>query len=649
MITRKVKVIKSNWWSIPQEVFIKILLNLETKDILSLASVCNRYNEMCKDDYIWRKLFHRDFMVDTLVELRPGASSWKAEYKRLTFNIPVVLTEVLEQHSHQVLHVSFSHDGKMFATCSKDSSVILWNSEHPCSVKGVQHMEKYSWKSTHFSQFNKTDTLLLVSGVLFGSSMGEIAVFSIDESSLSLRCRMANRPYDIFGTWFSDQYLLSGDLHWLAHLISRSVIWLNKANQEISSENKPIMTELYKFYNRNASSIRAIMIANCPWLNDMNDPLKIEHLNFEGDNIDIEAICNELRNGSFTADSRVQRIYELLEDKDNARNDIILDLLLNFSELDLENFRKCFRTTNKRDIDPLSENLCNYRKKYFENNLYQFDENGQEKNHSKENNNEEWKSHDAYDDLENSLSKYLIFFTGSKTYLPHEIGFKRIQNIHFPTKLDPGPSLRERYVAKQREKEERAREQNDPREEPNWRDYDSVADRFDKIDKIIDLHGHIIGMALSPDHRFLYVNTRPWPKNYVITNPLEPPPIAQEIEIHVIDMTTLESIGNIFRAHKAYTPNTECFFIFLNVCDDYVASGAEDKHAYIWDRFYGHCLAKYKHQDVVNGVAFNPKDSEMLITTSDDYSIKVWRSKEKAKQLNIPSTEQAMVYRKKNF
>lgn len=41
------------------------------------------------------------------------------------------------------------------------------------------------------------------------------------------------------------------------------------------------------------------------------------------------------------------------------------------------------------------------------------------------------------------------------------------------------------------------------RPEPNWLDYNAVADKFDKIDHLIDLHGHIIGMGLSPDHRFL--------------------------------------------------------------------------------------------------------------------------------------------------
>lgn len=85
-----------------------------------------------------------------------------------------------------------------------------------------------------------------------------------------MRCRVVNRPYDIFGTWFSDQHLISGDLHWLAHLVSTSVLWLNKANQEVDSEHVPIMNQLYKFYNRNASSIRGIMIANCPWLEDSN-------------------------------------------------------------------------------------------------------------------------------------------------------------------------------------------------------------------------------------------------------------------------------------------------------------------------------------------------------------------------------------------
>lgn len=71
--------------------------------------------------------------------------------------------------------------------------------------------------------------------------------------------------------------------------------------------------------------------------------------------------------------------------------------------------------------------------------------------------------------------------------------------------------------------------------------------------------------------RYLYVNSRPWPCGYRIKSPLDPPPIAQEIDIHVIDLVTLQEVGTMLRAHKAYTPNNECFFIFLDVCNEYVA------------------------------------------------------------------------------
>lgn len=139
-------------------------------------------------------------------------------------------------------------------------------------------MKDFCWKYTQYSQFNSTDTLLLVSGVHFGTphtTSGEIAVFNIDEG-FSLQCRVVNRPYDIFGTWYTDEHLLSGDLHWLAHLVSSSVLWMNKANQETSSEHAPVTAQLFKFYNTNASSIRSIMVANCVTMADSCDVLRSE-------------------------------------------------------------------------------------------------------------------------------------------------------------------------------------------------------------------------------------------------------------------------------------------------------------------------------------------------------------------------------------
>ncbi|XP_017153441.1 F-box/WD repeat-containing protein 5 [Drosophila miranda] len=608
------------WWALPEPALLMIFERLNVFELLQASLCCRRWHGIANDDLLWRRKFQENFRASPSIALKPGAESWRSEYQRLSTQIPFVQAQRLEPsmennhgHTHQVLHVSFAHNGEMFATCSKDGYVIVWNSQHPCTEKYAHNMKQFSWKYSQYSQFNQSDTLLLVSGVHFGSpqsTSGEIAVFYLGATESHLRCRVVNRPYDIFGTWFSDQYLISGDLHWLAHLVSTSVLWLNKANQEIDSEHVPIMSQLYKFYNRNASSVRAIMVARCPWLDESNDPLaKVEE---ETRSPTFPFPSNDEPSGSQASGNPLSHAASLRRTRSATPEE---NYLPDISE----------RRSRARPGDATIHYLEEYRKAVAPTN-----------DANEEEDEEEYDSmdvHEEYDEMENSMPKYLIFSTGSKTFTPHQIGFKRIRNVYFPKKLDPGPSLKERIAAKRAAEQQ---QQQTPRSDPDWWDYDSVKDRFDQVDKVIDLHGHIIGMALSPDHRYLYVNTRPWPKHYVITNPLEPPPIAQEIDIHVIDLMTLKRVGNMLRAHKAYTPSTECFFIFLDVCEEYVASGAEDQHAYLWDRYYGISLAKFKHSDVVNSVAFNPKDSEMLVTTSDDYTIKVWRSRAKAKAYNIP-------------
>lgn len=71
--------------------------------------------------------------------------------------------------------------------------------------------------------------------------------------------------------------------------------------------------------------------------------------------------------------------------------------------------------------------------------------------------------------------------------------------------------------------------------------------------------------------RYLYVNSRAWPRDCVISDPMQPPPIAEEIDLHVFDLKTMKEVKRPLRAHRAYTPNEECFFIFLDVSRDFVA------------------------------------------------------------------------------
>ncbi len=175
---------------------------------------------------------------------------------------------------------------------------------------------------------------------------------------------------------------------------------------------------------------------------------------------------------------------------------------------------------------------------------------------------------DTNDDLENMSPKYLIFLTGAETYIPHQIGFKFIHHVDFPKTLERGASLKERIATKKREK---LMQNSEPRVDPDWLDYESVADHFDPVDVIIDMRGHIVGMGLSPDHRYLYVHCGEWSPEYIISNPLQPPPITQEFNIHVIDLTTLEKVDQIFQSHNDYTSNDACYYIFMDVCDNYLA------------------------------------------------------------------------------
>lgn len=299
------------------------------------------------------------------------------------------------------------------------------------------------------------------------------------------------------------------------------------------------------------------MVANCPWLED----------NENGD--DVAMAGTETATNSKTEEDDVKRAGNPLS-QPKMMHTASTSAGASSSSSDAFDIPTNHGTDNARSIQYSAEFRKEFDDTYCDSEDYYDDDIEDEEAEDDSQLQMDEDADDDYeeDDLENLCPKYLIFSTGSKTYTPHQVGFKRVRNVNFPKKLEPGPSLRERIAAKERE---RVLQTSEPRVEPNWLNYEAVADRFDKVDKLIDLHGHIIGMGLSPDNRYLYVNSRPWPKDYIISNPLEPPPIAQEIDIHVIDLATLKKVGNMLRSHKAYTPNTECFFIFLDVCDNYVA------------------------------------------------------------------------------
>ncbi|XP_015272277.1 PREDICTED: F-box/WD repeat-containing protein 5 [Gekko japonicus] len=557
---------------LPDSILLEIFLYLDYKDVLSAGQACRQWQAVARDEVLWKELFYRYYEVARDVPRHPAAVSWYGEFQRLYDTIPCIEVQTLKEHSDQVLHLSFSHNGYMFASCSKDCTIKIWNNDLEFSLLHSSNMKKFNWSYTQFSQFNADDSLLLVSGVFMGprtSSSGEIAVISLENFTLLSRVR--NKPYDVFGCWLNETNLISGNLHRIGYLTSCSVLWLNNAFQGVESENMNVVKRLFKLQNLNASTIRTVMVVDCS----------------RYDSPDLMPNQGEQSVSSpATAANQATDLCSDSEEEEEAKHHTVPepsaeDSPGDKSEAEAGDGLGRFLTdiiegrvrpvmTEMEMETKVAQLLAKRRTKPPEPNLLSMEGCSQK--------------------------KYLIFTTGCLTYSPHQIGIKQILPHQMTT---AGPVLGEE------------------------RDSDKF---FDSLDHVIDIHGHIIGMGLSPDHRYLYVNSRAWPQDCVISDPLQPPPIAEEIDLHVLDLKTMKEVKRALRAHRAYTPSDDFFFIFLDVSRDFVASGAEDRHGYIWDRHYNICLAKLQHDDVVNSVAFSPVEQELLLTASDDCTIKVWRS-----------------------
>ncbi|XP_059958043.1 F-box/WD repeat-containing protein 5 isoform X2 [Mesoplodon densirostris] len=527
---------------LPDSLVYQIFLNLGPADVLAAGLVCHQWQAVSRDEFLWREQFYRYYQVARNVPRHPAATSWYEEFRRLYDTVPCVEVQTLREHTDQVLHLSFSHSGYQFASCSKDCTVKIWSNDLTISLLHSADMRPYNWSYTQFSQFNQDDSLLLASGVFLGphnSSSGEIAVISLD--TFALLSRVRNKPYDVFGCWLTDTSLISGNLHRIGDITSCSVLWLNNAFQDVESENVNVVKRLFKIQNLNASTIRTVMVADCS--------------RFDSPELLLDAGAPGADPGcvfDLSSDSEDQVV-----DPGPARSKGLRRLLEGRAQPQLS---ECALETKAAEL------------------LAQGHTKPPERSTAAAGN------------------KLLIFTTGCFTYSPHQIGIKQILPHQMTT---AGPVLGE------------------------GRGSDAF---FDALDHVIDVHGHIIGMGLSPDNRYLYVNSRAWPSGSVVADPMQPPPIAEEIDLLVFDLKTMREVKRALRAHRAYTPNDECFFIFLDVSRDFVASGAEDRHGYVWDRHYNICLAKLRHQDVVNSVVFSPQEQELLLTASDDATIKAWRS-----------------------
>ncbi|KAK1333931.1 hypothetical protein QTO34_004929 [Cnephaeus nilssonii] len=108
---------------LPDCLVYQIFLSLGPGDVLAAGLVCRQWQAVSRDEFLWREQFYRYYQVARDVPRHPAATSWYEEFRRLYDTVPCVEVQTLREHTDQVLHLSFSHSGYQFASCSKDCTV----------------------------------------------------------------------------------------------------------------------------------------------------------------------------------------------------------------------------------------------------------------------------------------------------------------------------------------------------------------------------------------------------------------------------------------------------------------------------------------------------------------------------------------------
>ena len=105
-----------------------------------------------------------------------------------------------------------------------------------------------------------------------------------------------------------------------------------------------------------------------------------------------------------------------------------------------------------------------------------------------------------------------------------------------------------------------------------------------------------------------------------------PPPISANVEMQVWNVKRREMLYTL-DGHKGFTSQTCPYLLSTSISKaGFVASGSEDKRVYVWSMRHRRLLrALQGHEDVVTAVAWHPTRSNVLVSASDDNSVRVWR------------------------
>lgn len=208
------------WLRLPDETTLQIFRCLSDRDLISAGQTCGKWHSLSQDQSLWKRLISVHYPPQQSLPCGSSAVSSVMSsldlYRTFKDDVPSVNVQEAKKHSDEVLHVSFSHNGQLVCSTSKDATACLWSVTPDYRLDLIETLmfnvdQAVPFRYTLYSEFNQDDSLLLVCGSINHPQIrGMVYVYDIKQQKFIFRA--VNRPYDVYSTWLGTRHFIYGDI-----------------------------------------------------------------------------------------------------------------------------------------------------------------------------------------------------------------------------------------------------------------------------------------------------------------------------------------------------------------------------------------------------------------------------------------------------
>uniref|UniRef100_A0A1I7XG70 F-box domain-containing protein n=1 Tax=Heterorhabditis bacteriophora TaxID=37862 RepID=A0A1I7XG70_HETBA len=254
-----------SWENIPYELLVQIFGYLPREDLISCARVCPLWNDVMRDDCLWKPHFEREFLW---WNVKPKVRhTYLDEFLFFKQHTPQRTSLVVDDFGYKLHYCVFSPHGKYIAVLGEGANFCVYQWDPFEFLHERCLAETLSWIKADTAQFSPDENKLMISGVRIDGS-GEIVVFSICPISLEVHfvSRTPSNPPEFSACWFDNNHIIVGGLYifdtsWSPLASSVSHLWLSSIPTHKHDTSNALLCPFLRFLNK-GGMVKCPLIAN---------------------------------------------------------------------------------------------------------------------------------------------------------------------------------------------------------------------------------------------------------------------------------------------------------------------------------------------------------------------------------------------------